>query len=94
MIITGGHMKGRKLADIGEIRPTQSKVRQAVFNMMPVGGRRFCDLFAGSGMMGFEALSRGAVSAVFVDHRPECQPDPHAQAQARRPVARLHRHHA
>ena len=51
------------------IRPTRSMVRQALFNVLAdrVPDSRFLDLFAGAGTVGFEALSRGAASAVFVD---------------------------
>ncbi|MBR4728378.1 MAG: 16S rRNA (guanine(966)-N(2))-methyltransferase RsmD [Clostridia bacterium] len=50
-------------------RPTAEKVKEAVFSALQfeIEGRRVLDLFAGSGQMGIEALSRGAVSAVFVD---------------------------
>lgn len=52
-----------------EIRPTQDRVRQALFNiLMPeIPGADFLDLFAGSGAVGLEALSRGAASATFVE---------------------------
>lgn len=71
MRISGGAAKGRKLGSPkGEkVRPTSAKVREAVFNILqPVlQGARFLDLSAGTGAVGMEALSRGAVSAVFVD---------------------------
>ena len=52
-------------------RPTTERVKEAVFSMIQfeVEGARVLDLFAGTGQMGIEALSRGAVSAVFVDER-------------------------
>ena len=52
-------------------RPTSERVKEAVFSMLQfeIEGRRVLDLFAGSGQMGIEALSRGAKSAVFVDMR-------------------------
>lgn len=52
-------------------RPTTDKVRQAIFSMLgaTVPDARVLDLFAGSGAMGLEALSRGAASALFVDHQ-------------------------
>ena len=50
------------------VRPTSDKVREALFSMLfDVRGLRVLDLFAGSGALGIEALSRGAASAVFVD---------------------------
>jgi len=50
------------------VRPTGDRVREAVFNLIgPVDGADVLDLFAGSGALGLEALSRGAASAVFVD---------------------------
>ena len=54
-------------------RPTSDRVKEAIFSVIQfeVEGSRFLDLFAGSGQMGIEALSRGAVSAVFVDGRRE-----------------------
>lgn len=49
-------------------RPTSEKVREAIFNILPeVEGARVLDLFAGSGALGIEALSRGAVHATFID---------------------------
>lgn len=54
-------------------RPTTDRVKEAIFSIIQfeVEGSRFLDLFAGSGQMGIEALSRGAASAVFVDGRRE-----------------------
>jgi 16S rRNA (guanine966-N2)-methyltransferase len=51
------------------VRPTQDRVRKSLFDVLgkDVAGRRALDLFAGSGALGVEALSRGAVSALFVD---------------------------
>lgn len=59
-----------------ETRPTSDKVRDAIFNMLGdcFVGERVLDLFAGTGAMGIEAVSRGAGSAVFVESRaPVCQ---------------------
>ncbi|MBI3900752.1 MAG: 16S rRNA (guanine(966)-N(2))-methyltransferase RsmD, partial [Chlamydiia bacterium] len=59
-----------------EVRPTTGQLREALFNIcqLYVEGARFLDLFAGSGAMGLEALSRGAAHATFVDnHRPALQ---------------------
>ena len=71
MRITGGSLRGRLLrAPEGKVtRPTSSKVREAIFNI--VGDRivdaRVLDLYAGSGALGIEALSRGALFAAFVE---------------------------
>ncbi|MBN1504524.1 MAG: 16S rRNA (guanine(966)-N(2))-methyltransferase RsmD [Candidatus Eisenbacteria bacterium] len=74
MRITGGSLRGRLLrAPKGKAtRPTSSRVREAVFDI--VGGRitdaRVLDLYAGSGALGIEALSRGALFAAFVEASP------------------------
>ncbi len=68
--IIAGAQRGRRLAvpARGEVRPTSEMVREAVFDVLgPVGGLRTLDLFAGSGALGLEALSRGAASCVFVE---------------------------
>jgi len=80
MRIIGGARRGLKLADVGEgdtaahLRPTSDRVREAIFNLLinggygnPVRGAQVLDLFAGTGAMGLEALSRGAGRATFVD---------------------------
>lgn len=71
--ITGGEVRGRRVSgpDGLEVRPTASKVRQAFFNILGASlkGCRFLDLCAGSGLMGIEALSRGAGSLVAVDEK-------------------------
>ena len=71
MRITGGKFGGRvlKAPKSGAIRPTQDRVREALFNMLApeVAGCDFLDLYAGSGAVGLEALSRGARSATFVE---------------------------
>ena len=71
MRVITGEARGRKLLTLeGEdVRPTTAKVKEAVFSAIQfeIEGRVFLDLFAGSGQMGIEALSRGAKSAVFVD---------------------------
>lgn len=71
MRVVGGKCKGRRLASFkgASIRPTSDKVREAVFNILPQDFpfRKVLDLFAGTGAMGIEALSRGAEDAVFVD---------------------------
>lgn len=74
MRIIAGAFKGRRLAPVkGRIRPTAAKVREAVFSILgpAVGGLRVLDLFAGTGALGIEALSRGAAVAVFVEDHPE-----------------------
>lgn len=69
--IIAGKYKGRilKTPKGSSTRPTQGMLREAVFNICQneVQGSRFLDLFAGSGAMGFEALSRGALKVVFVE---------------------------
>ena len=73
-IITGSR-RGVRLDTLpGEAtRPTSERVKEAVFSAIQfeVGERRVLDLFAGSGQMGLEALSRGAVSCMFIDASPE-----------------------
>lgn len=73
MRVVGGRLRGRKLLPIrgSAIRPTADRVREAVFNIIApwIRGARVLDLFAGTGAMGIEALSRGADSAVFIDDR-------------------------
>ena len=69
-----GEWRGRRLqAPAGEAtRPTSDRVREALFSILRdrVPGARVLDLFAGSGALGIEALSRGAASATFVDSAP------------------------
>ena len=76
MRIVSGALKGRNLvAPPGQVtRPTSDRARQAVFNILehaawapPLAGARVIDLFAGSGALGFEALSRGAAFCLFVE---------------------------
>jgi len=71
MRITGGEFGGRnlKVPKSDAIRPTQDRVREALFSMIQfeLPGADFLDLFAGSGSVGIEALSRGAKSATFVE---------------------------
>src|SRR5437879_11391731 len=68
-IVAGSRKGARILAPRGlDTRPTGDRVREAAFNLIgPVDGASVLDLFAGSGAMGLEALSRGAASAVFVE---------------------------
>ena len=69
--IIGGTWRGRKIPvpDVAAVRPSSDRVRETLFNwLMPrLPGAHCLDLFAGSGVLGFEALSRGAASATFVD---------------------------
>lgn len=71
MRIITGSARGRKLIspDGRDVRPTPERVKEALFSALQfdIEGRRILDLFAGSGQLGLEALSRGAESAVFVD---------------------------
>lgn len=77
MRVVAGAARGRKLtAPPGAVtRPTPDRVREAVFNSLHslgvLPGCRVLDLYAGTGAMGIEALSRGAASAVFVERDPE-----------------------
>jgi 16S rRNA (guanine966-N2)-methyltransferase len=68
-IIAGTHRGHRIAAPRGlDTRPTSDRVRESAFNLIgPVDGASVLDLFAGSGAMGLEALSRGAESATFVE---------------------------
>lgn len=72
MRITGGEAKGRHLESPKgmAIRPTSDRVREAIFNIIgqDISGMRVLDLFAGTGSLGIEALSRGALHALFVDN--------------------------
>ena len=80
MRIIGGQRRGLQLAEVGQgdeaahLRPTSDRVREAIFNLLlnggydnPVQGARVLDLFAGTGALGLEALSRGAARVAFVD---------------------------
>jgi 16S rRNA (guanine966-N2)-methyltransferase len=73
MRVIAGTLGGRVLAPVkGRTRPTAAKVREAVFSILgdAVAGLRILDLFAGTGALGIEALSRGAREAVFVEDHP------------------------
>ena len=71
MRVITGTARGRKLKDLPgmDTRPTTDKVKESIFNIVQfdVEGRRVLDLFAGTGQLGIEALSRGAEKCVFVD---------------------------
>jgi 16S rRNA (guanine966-N2)-methyltransferase len=81
MRIVGGRLRGRALAapTSQAIRPTADRLREALFNILvhaygdPVTGARVLDLFAGTGALGLEALSRGAAFALFVDDAAEAR---------------------
>ncbi len=73
MRIISGTLKGKKLfSAIGlSLRPTSDRVRESVFDILQgtIEGLRVLDLFAGTGAMGIEALSRGAAAAVFIENQ-------------------------
>ncbi len=70
--VGGGDARGRRLKAPKGIRPTQGMVKAAIFNIVGPGieGAHVLDLFAGSGAIGIEALSRGAAEVTFVDKEP------------------------
>ena len=73
MRVITGSARGRRLKELEgmETRPTTDRVKEGLFNILQcdIAGRRVLDLFAGTGQLGIECLSRGAASAVFVDRR-------------------------
>ena len=75
MRVITGSARGRRLKELEgmETRPTTDRVKEGLFNVLQfdIEGRRVLDLFAGTGQLGIECLSRGAASAVFVDKRPD-----------------------
>src|SRR5215470_10486831 len=81
MRIVGGRLRGRMLAAPRSqaIRPTADRTRETLFNVLahaygdPVSGARVLDLFAGTGALGLEAVSRGAAFALFVDDGAEAR---------------------
>lgn len=81
MRIVGGRLRGRALAapTSQAIRPTADRLREALFNILvhaygdPITGARVLDLFAGTGALGLEALSRGAAFALFIDDAAEAR---------------------
>lgn len=76
MRVIGGLLRGRRIGLAPEpgLRPTPDRVRETLFNWLTpmVRGALCLDLFAGSGALGIEALSRGARQVVFVDRSPAC----------------------
>src|ERR1700760_4082572 len=81
MRVVGGRLKGRNIAapTSRDIRPTADRLRESVFNILvhaydnPIDGARVLDLFAGTGALGIEAISRGAAFALFVDNGAEAR---------------------
>jgi 16S rRNA (guanine966-N2)-methyltransferase len=81
MRVVGGRLKGRNLASPAsrDIRPTADRLRESVFNILihayddPISDARVLDLFAGTGALGIEAVSRGAAFALFVDNGAEAR---------------------
>src|ERR1700748_908828 len=81
MRVVGGRLKGRNLASPSsrDIRPTADRLRESLFNILthayddPITGARVLDLFAGTGALGIEALSRGASFALLVDDSAEAR---------------------
>ena len=75
MRVITGTARGRKLKELEgmETRPTTDRVKEGLFNVIQfdIEGRRILDLFAGTGQLGIEALSRGAANSTFVDLRRE-----------------------
>jgi 16S rRNA (guanine966-N2)-methyltransferase len=73
MRVTGGRLAGRRLRAPREgVRPTADRVREALFARIDPEGAAVLDLYAGSGALGIEALSRGAASVVFVERARRC----------------------
>lgn len=72
MRVVAGEYRGRRLFAPPGARPTADRVKEALFSILGerVPGARVLDLFAGSGALGIEALSRGAAEATFVDDEP------------------------
>src|SRR3954447_3589860 len=81
MRVVGGRLKGRNLASPSsrDIRPTADRLRESLFNILahaygdPISGARVLDLFAGTGALGLEAVSRGAAFALVVDDGAEAR---------------------
>ncbi|MBI3701898.1 MAG: 16S rRNA (guanine(966)-N(2))-methyltransferase RsmD [Afipia sp.] len=81
MRVVGGRLRGRAIASPStkEIRPTQDRLRESLFNILmhayenPIEGARVLDLFAGTGALGIEAISRGAEFCLFVDNGAEAR---------------------
>ena len=83
--IIAGEWRGRRIPIVGEtaVRPTPDRVRETVFNWLQtkIEGARVLDLYAGTGALGFESLSRGAVEAWFVEQDARLVEALYAQAE-------------
>lgn len=88
MRIIAGELKGKKLFSVKgmRLRPTADRVREAIFDILQerVQGKKVLDLFAGTGALGIEALSRGAERAIFVEY------NHHILAALRRNIKECH----
>jgi 16S rRNA (guanine966-N2)-methyltransferase len=81
MRVVGGRLRGRSIASpsSNDIRPTQDRLRESLFNILmhaygnPIDGARVLDLFAGTGALGIEAISRGAAFTLFIDNGAEAR---------------------
>jgi 16S rRNA (guanine966-N2)-methyltransferase len=81
MRVVGGRLRGRTIASPAsrDIRPTADRLRESLFNILmhaygdPISGARVLDLFAGTGALGIEAISRGAAFTLFVDNGAEAR---------------------
>jgi 16S rRNA (guanine966-N2)-methyltransferase len=81
MRVVGGRLRGRTIASPAsrDIRPTADRLRESLFNILmhayddPIDGARVLDLFAGTGALGIEAVSRGAAFTLFVDSGAEAR---------------------
>jgi 16S rRNA (guanine966-N2)-methyltransferase len=81
MRVVGGRLRGRTIASPAsrDIRPTADRLRESLFNILmhaygdPLSGARVLDLFAGTGALGIEAVSRGAAFTLFVDNGAEAR---------------------
>ena len=81
MRVVGGRLRGRNIAAPAshDIRPTADRLREALFNILmhaydnPIDGARVLDLFAGTGALGIEAISRGAAFTLFIDNGAEAR---------------------
>ena len=75
MRVISGSVRGKRLREPAnyDIRPTTDKVKESIFNIIQfdIEGRRVLDLFAGTGQLGIECLSRGAAEVTFVDQSRE-----------------------
>ena len=94
MRVVAGEFKGRrlKMPKGAPTRPTADRVREALFSILgDVSGARVLDLYAGSGALGIEALSRGAESAVFVERDPRAAAAIEANLAATGAAGTLHR---